>query len=317
MSGPEKKTGNKAQAEEVTGTAVSKLTELYKILEDPRVRRDPVVKALLAGLVKKEDDFKISSMAVATLRNAGCISRNEKGSTAQTVKENVGTPKEKKTSVKDGKPTNQKENQKSANVRSFTRSLEYLLATDVLDDSDQALMFLRTELRKDKNKVIGLTKSEEAIERKISEIGDFDLLYLQAGDQYDALMKRIGPVTEPKFEKNGFYSGPYRYWNSDTSASEFLMFATEKVSDGSEKQMFTSKWGVLAQQLKGPVLDLIIKTVKDKIVSKGAKGFSGTIEVDLYKSIVKELLKQPWSKYGKSPTIGRTVDKAQAEESSD
>jgi len=299
------KAERKAENDVAQSDAIKALTAVYAVLDKyPSVRQDPMVKALLTGLVKKDEDFKVSAMTVATLRNAGCFNPTASAAAPEKVK---SAPKEKQPNA-NGKKDETPREKKTANVRSFTRSIDYLIATFIIDEDDDALKLLRNDLRSDKNKVIDLVKGDEPISRKVSEIGDFDLLYLSDEEAYNAFMKRIGKIQEDdKKSAGGVYTGIGRFWNQDGPASEFLGEFSELIGAGKKSQIFTSTYGYLAQQLKGPVLDLIEKTLTEKAVQKGTIIPDGADEVELYRSIVQLLKVQPWFKFGKSPTIKRAA----------
>jgi hypothetical protein len=59
---------------------VEHLTAVLGLVKKPSVAGDPVVKALIQGLIKSNDDFKTASLVVSTLRNAGCMSNDNQKS---------------------------------------------------------------------------------------------------------------------------------------------------------------------------------------------------------------------------------------------
>ena len=303
MSGEKgKKTKN---ADDVQST-IDHLRVVYDLLKKPSVAGNPVVKALIQGLNKSNDDFKTASLVVSTLRNAGCVV----GTTTQQAESNkessVKNKKEKASPREKPEPT-----PAVKKLRGLNRSLDYLIATYVIKDDDKAILSLRN-LRKDKDKVIKIKKGDESIvERKISAIDDYDLLYLMDRESYNGLMTKVGSL-EPKAELGGFYEpGVFGVWNQDSPISEFISAIAEKVSDGKENLIFQEGalegYSPLARVLKGNVMNKIIQFLKEKTISKGDVMPGGDDGVKLYQMIVDTLLRENWFKFGKSPTTSSMV----------
>jgi hypothetical protein len=196
------------------GRARELLTELTEIYTDPRVRNDPVVKSLIQGIGPKNNDFATASLAVSTLRNAGCLEQHTT---------NTPTPKEQATKgapakVKKEQDTNAKSADAKGKLRSFTKSIDLLLEDAVFrgvapsKEEHQLAKGLR-ELRtqgdreiqvpsikgkyeegvyangKKFNKLVSLEKDasgkfiiDETKSTKVKDIGDWDLLALESAE---------------------------------------------------------------------------------------------------------------------------------------
>jgi len=289
--------------------AVDDIRKVYKHLRNTAVAQDPAVKALIQGLMKVDNDFKVAGLTVATLRNVGIVPQSEQQSKGLPVK--ISQNSKEKEKVSGPKPMVSK--QKSTNMRSFTRSIDYLVATGILKEDDSALLELRENLRKNKDEEVSLLKSGTPITRKISEIGDFDLLYLRETEKYESLMERI-PSQDLAIGKdqNGYTSGIFQFWNRNGSAPNFLSDLSSYVQEGKPVKIFSYEWSDLAQQLKGPVLDLIIKELEIEAIAKGSILPSEEMEVKLYHSIATLLSKQPWFKFGKSPSLEKATVRTSA-----
>jgi len=302
MSGKSKK--------ELQPRAVELLSELYVLMKNPSVSNDPVVKALVQGLHKKDDDFKTASLIVASLRNAGCVNQAHKDVPREVTTKN--TPKNPQ--VK-GKPDPVKPPEKK--LRGLARSLDYLVATNIIDIDGPEITSLRA-LRKEKDKIIKIKKMDESvIDRKISAIDDFDLLFLLDSPAYNSLMKKIGnPKAIEKMTRGGF-NDPFGYWNQNTGASGFISSITELINDGKEKLIFqdgvlggfatdsgktaAGGYSYLAQTLKGNVMNTIIEYLKKNAIPEGK--LVPSTESSLYLKIAEQLLRENWWKFGKSPTL--------------
>jgi hypothetical protein len=302
MSGEKGKAAKKADVQ----STIDHLTAVYDLLKKPIVAGNPVIRALIQGLNKSNDDFKTASLVVSTLRNAGCVVATTNQQADSNKESSVKTKKDKTSPREKLEPT-----PAVKKLRGLNRSLDYLIATYVIKDDDKAILSLRN-LRKDKDKVIKIKKSDESIvERKISAIDDYDLLYLMDRDSYDDLMDKVGSL-EPKIEIGGFYEpGAFGIWNQDSPISEFIGAISEKVSDGKEKLIFQEGmlggYSPLARVLKGSVMDGILQVLKDVTITEGDITPTGEDEVKLYQMIVDTLLRENWFKFGKSPTISSMV----------
>jgi len=287
------------------GKTISLLSSLYEKLQDPRIARDPAVKALVQGLNRQDNDFKVSSMTVAVLRNAGCIGTNAPVKTEQA--RSVIQPNGR------GQQTKGPETQApTKKLRGFARSIDYLLASAVIPDDFRPLKRLR-ELRGDGSKVLKIEKEDGTIvERKISQVDDFDLLFLLDKPNYDALMSAIGDWQNPRADESGFHDSPFGFWNQDSSAPEFIAAISEKVSGGKENELFQEgKLGghsSLARTLKGTVMNKILQVLKDAVIPKGDVNPDGEAGIALYRMVVDTLIREVWFKFGKSPTL-KTISK--------
>jgi len=299
MSGEKgKKTTNKDDVQ----STIDHLRVVYDLLKKPGVAGNPVIKALIQGLNKSNDDFKTASLVVSTLRNAGCVVATTNQHADSTNESSVKTKKEKPSPREKPKPT-----PAAKKLRGLNRSLDYLIATFVIDEKDEAILSLR-KLREDGNKVIKIKKEDGSIvERKISAIDDYDLLYLLDRKTYDGLMTKVGSLEKPELQTGGFYGpGAFSVWNQDGPISEFISAISEKIADGKEKLIFQEGalegYSRLARVLKGSVMNKILQVLKDSVVPKGDFLPEGEEEVKLYETIVATLLRENWFKFGKSPT---------------
>lgn len=298
--------GKKSVRKEDVQDAVDHLMAIYGLMKKPNVAGNPAIKALIQGLTKSNDDFKTASLVVSTLRNAGCV--------GSTPNQQAGLTNESSGKVKKGKdsPKEKPEPKEAAKkLRGLNRSIDYLIAAYVIDENDKAIQSIRN-LRKDGSKVIKIKKTDESVvERKISAIDDYDLLYLLDRGSYDGLMAKVGSM-EPKIEEGGFYEpGAFSLWNQDGPANEFIQVISEKVSDGKEKLIFQegalAGYTPLARVLKGPVMNKILQVLKDVTIPKGDVIPTGDEEIHLYQMIVDTLLRENWFKFGKSPSTSSMV----------
>jgi len=231
-----------------------------------------------------------------------------------TPNQQAGLTNESSGKVKKGKDSPKEESkpkEAAKKLRGLNRSIDYLIAAYVIDENDKAIQSIRN-LRKDGSKVIKIKKTDESIvERKISAIDDYDLLYLLDRGSYDGLMAKVGSM-EPKIEEGGFYEpGAFSLWNQDGPANEFIQVISEKVSDGKEKLIFQegalAGYTPLARVLKGPVMNKILQVLKDVTIPKGDVIPTGDEEIHLYQMIVDTLLRENWFKFGKSPSTSSMV----------
>jgi hypothetical protein len=297
--------GKKTTTKDDVQSTIDHLRVVYDLLKKPSVAGNPVVKALIQGLNKSNDDFKTASLVVSTLRNAGCVVATTDQHADPNKESSVKNKKDKVSPKEKPGPT------PVAKLRGLNRSLDYLIATFVIKDDDKAILSLR-KLRKDKDKVIKIKKIDGSIvERKISAIDDYDLLYLMDRESYDYLMDKVGSL-EPKKEGGGFYEpGAFGIWNQDGPISEFIGAISEMVSDGKEKLIFQEGmlegYTPLARVLKGTVMNKILQLLKDVTIPKGDVLPDGEDEVKLYQMIVDTLLRENWFKFGRSPTTSSMV----------
>jgi hypothetical protein len=279
---------------------VEHLTAVLGLVKKPSVAGDPVVKALIQGLIKSNDDFKTASLVVSTLRNAGCMSIDNQKS---------GETKEKADKkAKNGKETPKKETSPIATgkkLRGLNRSIDYLIATNKVDSNSPAIQSIRN-LRADGDKEIKIQKVDKSIvSRKISAIDDYDLLYLMDRPNYDLLMSVVS-LDNPQMGEGGFYEKQFSFWNQDSNAKEFVGAISEKISDGKEKLIFQegalNGYSPLARILKGSVINRIIQVLKDTTIPSGVAVPDGDNEIQLYQTIVDTLQRENWFKFGKSPS---------------
>ena len=182
------------------------LEEFIELSSKPGVRNDPVIKTMLRGLLPANSPFETASMAVATLRNAGCLDSDMKTSPAEQTLGNAKVKAEKK--KQDAKPGN-KSTQK---LRGFDRSVDVLLEDAVYrkvypDKESHPVAIALRKLRADPGRLVevkrlqavyeevtypngkkgkifkGLAKDEsgkpviDAVEKvAVKDIGDLDLL---------------------------------------------------------------------------------------------------------------------------------------------
>jgi hypothetical protein len=93
----------------------------------PTVRQDPVVKALIMGLTQeKNSEFQTSALAVATLRNAGCIETPSK-TTADPVSDSAKGQKEPKKQKSDKSAIDKQGTAPSVKMRGYSRTTDVLL----------------------------------------------------------------------------------------------------------------------------------------------------------------------------------------------
>jgi hypothetical protein len=93
--------------------------------KNPKVRNDPVCKALLAGVSPKTTEFQTASLAVSTLRNAGCLEASTGAEDPKpTPAKGKGTAKEQSAKEKGKKPEKKGDSPK---LRGFARSVDVLL----------------------------------------------------------------------------------------------------------------------------------------------------------------------------------------------
>jgi len=281
--------------------ATENLIQVHALVQDPRVARDPVIKALIQGLSKGNDDFKTASLVVATLRNAGCVGKPEE---KIKVKDTVSKIK------KDKNPTIVVKELQHAKLRGLDRSIDYLIGTHIIDMDHPSILSIRN-LRKDKDKVVKIEKEDGVIiDRKISAMSDFDLLYSLDRARYDLLLKDIGPLTSPEVASTGFLKGVFRFWNQ-ALAHKFIVYISEKVSSGKENELYQASEGngnfaVLARALKGTVMVKILQMLKDTTTKNNAD-IPSNEEIALFKAIVDALIREKWFKFGKSPTLKSLV----------
>jgi hypothetical protein len=282
--------------------ATEQLILVHALVQDPRVARDPVIKALIQGLSKGNDDFKTASLVVATLRNAGCVGNSEE----KTKVKDTGSK-----TKKDKNPTIVvKESQHAKKLRGLDRSIDYLIGTRTIGADHPSILSIRN-LRSDKDKIVKIEKEDGVvIDRKVSAMSDFDLLYLLDRVAYDLLLKDIGPLTQPEVSSTGYLKGLFGYWNQSL-AHKFIVHISEKVSAGKENELYqasegNSNYAVLARALKGTVMVKILQMLKDSTV-KNFADIPSNEEIALLMAIVDTLIREKWFKFGKSPTLKSLV----------
>jgi hypothetical protein len=116
------KVGNKPPNEKVT-QARSALTQFIELYQSDPVKRDPVIRTMLRGLTPSSA-FEQTSVAVATLRNAGCLDSNKDSSDPVPAHRNAGKTEKgsgKQAEKKTPSPTPTKK------VRGFAREVDVLL----------------------------------------------------------------------------------------------------------------------------------------------------------------------------------------------
>jgi len=302
MAGKEKKTVK----EDDVNLAISLLTQLTVLVNKSNVKSNPVVRSLLQGLDNKNEDFKTANLVISTLRNAGCVinaNQNSGEKSEKSVKSKKEVPK--------GQPTSKDSEESPKKLRGFTRSIDYLLAGSYFTESHPAILSLR-KLREDKERVIKIEKNDgTVVDRKISAIDDFDLLYLEDLNNYERIMETLGDYENPEVADSGYFQVPYEMWNTTGKAKGFITAVAEKISDKKENLIFQEnalgEYSSLARVLKGSVMNKILQFLKDSTIPKGFKAPQGAEEVALYKMIVNTLIGEKWFKFGKSPTLSRVV----------
>jgi hypothetical protein len=278
---------------------IENLIKVHALIQDPRVARDPVIKALIQGLSKGNDDFKTASLVVATLRNAGCV-----GNTEEKIKVKDTVNKNKK----DKNPTVAVKTQPTKKLRGLDRPIDYLIGTRIIDANHPSISAIRA-WRNDKDKTIKIEKEDGTIvDRKISAINDFDLLYLLDREMYESLLKVIGPLTVPEVTSTGYIKGLFGFWNQSL-AHKFIKHISEKVSSGKENELYQASeeyenFHVLAQALKGTVM---VKILQVLTTVKSYDDVPKNEEIALLKTIVDTLVREKWFKFGKSPTLKALV----------
>jgi hypothetical protein len=114
--------GNKPPNERVT-QARSALIQFIELYQSETVKRDPVIRTMLKGLTPSSA-FEQTSVAVATLRNAGCLDSNKDTSNPTSTNRNADKIEKgsgKKEEKKPPKPAPTKK------VRGFAREIDVLL----------------------------------------------------------------------------------------------------------------------------------------------------------------------------------------------
>lgn len=158
---PPKKSETDSGPPESVQKARGLLQELVELLQKPKVKNDPVVRVMLAGIAPKTSQFETSSQAVAVLRNAGCLG-NDKGTTSQ-VSSNPGNPGKAKATEKVVKEKVKQEPKKK--LRGFARTLDTIFEAGVVQgrianpEEHYAAIAIR-ELRKDPKRVINIQNIE-------------------------------------------------------------------------------------------------------------------------------------------------------------
>jgi hypothetical protein len=178
------------------------LMKLSELIQKPGVRADPVVRALLKGIAPTPSAFENASLAVAAIRNAGCLNATN-NSTADISAPNPtkGEKKEKpKKAEKEKLPTTKK-------LRGFDRSLDVILEDAVVrgnypdKESHPAAKKLR-ELRADPMRIVKVKKLQAEFEEKTWPNGKKSKLfkhlkkgadgtYIQDGQDEDTYVKDI------------------------------------------------------------------------------------------------------------------------------
>jgi len=186
------------------------LTKFIELYGKPAVRNDPVIRAMLKGISPVSNPFETASMAVATLRNAGCLDPDKDPSTVkQTV--SVGKQKDKEKEKKEKTPK-----EKPPALRGFARQIDVLLEDavyrgDYPDKEAHPVAVELRRLRKDPNRELevvrfkgnyeevtypngktgkvlvglevdskGVPLKEEAVVASVKDLSDFDLLALES-----------------------------------------------------------------------------------------------------------------------------------------
>jgi hypothetical protein len=203
-----------------------------------------------------------------------------------------------------------RESQPAKKLRGLDRSIDYLIGTRTIGADHPSILSIRN-LRSDKDKIVKIEKEDGVvIDRKISAMSDFDLLYLLDRVAYDLLLKDIGPLTPPEVSSTGYTKGLFGYWNQSL-AHKFIVHISEKVSAGKENELYqasegNSNYAVLARALKGTVMVKILQMLKDSTV-KNFADIPSNEEIALLMAIVDTLIREKWFKFGKSPTLKSLV----------
>jgi len=209
---------------DVVSDARGVLTQFIELYQKPSVRNDPVIRTMLRGLLPTSS-FETASMAVATLRNAGCLDSDKKSPTGkQKVLTEQPKPAQKKTENTTGEVTR---TVVKTSLRGFTRSIDVLLEDSVFrgeypDKESHPLAIKLRELRKDPNRVVQLVRFkatykdttypngkrsrtlegfektpdgnpvlEPAEDAIVKDVGDFDLIATQSPGFLDSLIEEV------------------------------------------------------------------------------------------------------------------------------
>jgi hypothetical protein len=238
------KVGNKPSNEKVAQAraALIKFIELYQA--EP-VKRDPVIRTLLKGLTPSSA-FEQTSVAVATLRNAGCLDSNKDTSNPVSANRNA-----EKTEKGSGKQTEKKPiPAPTKKVRGFAREIDVLLEDAVFRDnfsekSQHPVAAKLIELRdvpadvqyevnrlqaeyqefkrsngKDGRKLIGFKKDDEGRTLydpefvKVKDLNDMDLLAIAAPSVYNQVIDEVNTKLFSWLGQKQLPSEPDKVWPS-------------------------------------------------------------------------------------------------------
>jgi len=230
---------------DVVSDARGTLTKFIELYQKPGVRNDPVIRAMLKGLLPTASSFETASMAVATLRNAGCLDSDKDSPTGeQKVLKEQPKPAQKKKENTTEKP--------KQNLRGFTRPIDVLLEDAVFrgeypDKESHPLAVKLRALRKDPNRVVqvmrfkatykdvtypngkkgrtfeGLEKSvdgkpilEPADPTPVKDMGDFDLLATESTATLDLIIEEMTTLLFSWVNENSYTipEDPAKVWPS-------------------------------------------------------------------------------------------------------
>jgi len=216
------KVGNNLPNEKVA-LAREALTQFIELFQTDQVKRDPVVRTMLKGLTPSSA-FEQTSVAVATLRNAGCLDPNKETSNPTPTNRNAG---------RSGRGAEKQEEKKLASpaptkkVRGFAREIDVILEDavfrgNVSEKSQHPIAAKLTELRsvpadvqyevkrfqaifedvtypngKTGRKIIGFKKNEAGANLfttelvAVKDLNDMDLLATAAPTVYNSVIDEV------------------------------------------------------------------------------------------------------------------------------
>jgi len=290
------------------------LMRLTELMVKPKVRNDPVVKALLKGMTPEKSEFAQASLAVSTLRNAGCIEQ----STGKDSSADSGGPKDQTPKPEKEKKTKEK-SEKPQKLRGFARAIDLLIEDDLATGQ--------------------LTNGTPAPKEKMDHPLAKKLIELRADPDREIEVRIINAEFETGTYPNGKKYNKFKnylYAEKDGKTA----FALDQNNSGLRKVKDLSDWDLIALEapdmLKGGILagkpvafslehmfgwaigpestrKLLESSVAD--VEKTYPSLKGTPLIEMIKSfgfplgtnqravLLTELSKLPWAQFGPSTTM--------------
>lgn len=169
------------------------LMQLTELFTKPGVRADPVVRALLKGIAPAPTAFENASLAVAAIRNAGCLNANNDSAN------NGGPAPSKGGKSEQPKKVEKEKAQPTKKLRGFDRSLDVIFEDAVVrgvypdKESHPAAKKLR-ELRKDPNRIVEVQKLQANFEDTTHANGKTSKIFKGLKKNADGKFLLDGPV---------------------------------------------------------------------------------------------------------------------------